>query len=515
MKKILILLTVVMLAVISCTQEKFSINTNTDTNGYKYKTVKGDPFNVREYQLDNGLKVFLSENKEKPEISTMIAVRAGSTYDPKETTGLAHYLEHLMFKGTDKFGTTNWEKEKLLLEDISEQFEKHKATSNEEEKRIIYSVIDSLSQEASKYAVFQEYSKMVSSIGATRTNAFTSYEQTVYVNTIPSNQIDKWLTLESERFSTLVLRLFHTELETVYEEFNSGQSSDYRQAYYKFNSLLFPSHPYGTQTTIGKAEHLKNPSLVNINNYWNKYYVANNMAIIMSGDINFDETIAKIDKHFGGLRRDDNLSHPTFPKEEPITEPIKEDVFGPDAESIQIGFRTEGVNNDKNIIAELIGMILYNGQAGLIDIDLVKKQKVLRAYAYNSVLKDYGMFTLSGSPLEGQTLEEVEELLLAQIEKIKKGDFEDWIQEAIINNEKLRQLRQIEYNYYIYSILQSFIQKEDWANNVARLDKMEKITKQQIIDYANETFKDNYVVVYKRKGENKTSVTVDKPKIFS
>ncbi|MCK4957446.1 MAG: insulinase family protein, partial [Candidatus Cloacimonetes bacterium] len=396
---------------------------------------------------------------------------------------------------------------------ISDEFEKHKATTNEAEKKKIYAVIDSLSQEASKYAVFQEYQKMVSSIGAKRTNAFTSNEKTVYINTIPSNQIDKWLTLESERFSKLVLRLFHTELETVYEEFNTSQSSDSHQAYYKFNKLLFPTHPYGTQTTLGKAEHLKNPSMVNIHNYWNKYYVANNMAIIMTGDLNPDDTIVKIDKYFGDLRKNNELTHPTFPEEKAITKPIKADIYGPEAEFIQIGFRTEGADNEENIIAELIGMILFNRQAGLIDINLVKSQKVLKAYAYNMINKDYGSFTLKGNPLEGQSLEEVEKLLLFELEKIKKGEFDDWLQEAIINYNKLFRLRQIEYNYYTYSILNAFTLGVDWSDEVSRLDKMEKITKQQIVDYANKTFKDNYVTVYKRKGENQNNVMVDKPEI--
>ncbi|OQY38871.1 MAG: hypothetical protein B6226_02955 [Candidatus Cloacimonetes bacterium 4572_65] len=513
MKKVLVILLIILIAVVSCTQEKSNVKTDTDKNGFEYKTVEGDPFNVREYQLENGLKVFLSENKEKPEISTMIAVRAGSTYDPSETTGLAHYLEHLMFKGSSNYGTVNWEAEEKLLKEISDQFEKHKATTDLAEKKEIYTVIDSLSQAASKYAVFNEYKKMVSSLGATGTNAFTSNEKTVYINTIPSNQMDKWLTLESERFSELVLRLFHTELETVYEEFNTSQSSDYRRLSYKFNELLFPTHPYGTQTTLGRAEHLKNPSMVNIHNYWDKYYVANNMAVIMVGDLDFDETIVKVNKHFSSLKTNDSLTHPTFPKEEEILSPVKESVIGPEAESIQIGFRTEGSSDEQNIIAELVSMILSNGRAGLIDIDLVKKQKVLNAYAYNLIYKDYGSFVLQANPLEGQTLEEAEQLLLAQIEKLKTGDFEDWLQDAIINNEKLSRLNQIEYNYYNYMILEAFTLDVPWADAVSRLDKMEKITKQQIIDYANKTFKDNYVVVYKRNGENTTSVSVDKPTI--
>jgi len=514
MYKLQILLFAIILASFSCKQEKKSdVTVTTDKNGYEYKTVENDPFGVREYTLKNGLKVFLSVNKDKPEISTLIAVKAGSTYDPKETTGLAHYLEHLMFKGTDEIATTNWEKEKVILDQISEQFEKHKATTDKAEKDQIYAVIDSLSQEASKYAVPNEYDKLISSLGAKGTNAFTSNELTAYINTIPSNQIDKWLTLESERFSQLVLRLFHTELETVYEEFNTGQSSDFRQAYYKLNELLFPTHPYGTQTTIGKAEHLKNPSMVNIHNYWKKYYVANNMAVIMTGDLNPDETIVKIDKYFGNLRKDDNLTHPTFPKEKEITEPVKADVYGADAEFVQIAFRTKGANDEDNIKDELISMILSNGQAGLIDIDLIKTQKVLKAYAYNDIKKDYGEFVLQAYPQANQSLEDVETLLLNEIEKIKKGEFEDWLIEAIVNDTKLNELKQIEYNYYIYSILDAFILDVPWEKQVERLDKMSKITKQEIVDYANKTFKNNYVVVYKRKGENKNIVKVEKPKI--
>jgi len=511
-KSIFSLLVFILISSISFAQS-FAVKIHKDKHGYEYKTVDGDPFGVREYQLKNGLKVYLSENKEKPVISTMIAVKAGSTYDPKDNTGLAHYLEHLMFKGTSKIGTVDWDKEKVLLDEISDLFEEHKAATDPEKKKEIYAKIDKLSTEAAEYAAPSEYDKMISSIGARGTNAFTSNEHTVYVNTIPSNQLDKWMTVEGERFSELVLRLFHTELETVYEEFNSGQSSDFRQAYYKYNSLLFPTHPYGQQTTIGKAEHLKNPSMVNIHKYWEKYYVANNMAVIMSGDLDFDETIQKIDKYFGHLRKDEKLSHPTFEKEKPITKPIDSSIYGPEAEFVKIGFRTQGANDEDNLIAELISMILYNGKAGLIDLDLIKSQKVLRASVNNNIMRDYGNLSLTAYPLEGQKLEDVKELLLGELDKIKKGEFEDWLPEAIINNKKLSTLRKIEYNYYIYDILNSFTLDVPWNNEVSRLDRMSKIKKQQIIDYANKYFHNNYVVVYKRKGENKDVVKVEKPNI--
>ena len=189
-----------------------------------------DPFKVKKYTLENGLTVFISENHNEPRIQTMIAVKAGSKFDPPQTTGLAHYLEHMLFKGTSKTGTINWEKESSLLKQISDQFEAHLKTNDQTEKKNIYKAIDSLSYEASKFAIPNEYDKMVSSLGASGTNAFTSNDMTVYVNEIPANALSKWASLESERMGELVLRLFHTELETVYEEFNRNADNDKRWA---------------------------------------------------------------------------------------------------------------------------------------------------------------------------------------------------------------------------------------------------------------------------------------------
>ncbi|MDZ7742544.1 MAG: insulinase family protein [Bacteroidota bacterium] len=283
----------------ACTQSGSKTQTHTDPNGYQYTTVQDDPFKVRIYELDNGLKVYLTKNQDEPRIQTLIAVRAGSTYDPPETTGLAHYFEHMMFKGTDEFGTMNWEAENVYIEKISDLFEEHKKADDPEKKARIYHQIDSLSGIAAQFAVANEYDKMVGAMGAKGTNAGTSSEFTVYMNNIPANQLEKWLNLEKERFSDPVLRIFHTELETVYEEFNMSQDNDGRKLNMALMQGLFKKHPYGTQTTIGEPEHLKNPSMVNIMNYFDTYYVPNNMAIVLSGDIDFDETIKLIDEYWG------------------------------------------------------------------------------------------------------------------------------------------------------------------------------------------------------------------------
>jgi len=207
----------------------------------------------------------------------------------------------MLFKGTDEFGSSDWESEEPLIAEISNLYEVHRAEKDPIKKEAIYRQIDSISFVASKFTIANEYDKMVASIGAAGTNAHTNYEETVYHNKIPANELNKFLSMEKDRFSKLVLRLFHTELEAVYEEFNRIQDSDGWKMYLTKLDALYPNHPYGQQSLIGTSEHLKNPSLVDINNYFEKYYVPNNMALVLVGDLEFDKTIKIVDATFGTM----------------------------------------------------------------------------------------------------------------------------------------------------------------------------------------------------------------------
>ena len=479
---------------------------------YNFETVENDPLNTLIYTLDNGLKIYMSINKGEPRIQTHIAVNTGSKQDPADATGLAHYLEHMLFKGTSKIATLNWEEEKGLLQQISDLYEKRRNLTEKEERDAIYRQIDSISGEAAKYVVANEYDKMIGSIGAKRTNAYTSLERTVYINDIPSNEFEKWLTVESERFNELVLRLFHTELEAVYEEYNRSRDNDYWLAYEAMSKQLFKKHPYGTQTTIGTSEHLKNPSMEKIHQYFSERYVPNNMAIILAGDIDPDNAVDLIKKHFGHYK---SKEVPQFisPKEDEITEPEFVTIKGSDVARVNIGFRLPGVKNKDLYMVDLFEGLLNNGQAGLIDLNLIKAQKVLQAYSSARVNKDYSTFHLSGTPREGQSLEEVKDLLLAEIEKIKAGDFEEWMLPAVIKNFKLRDQRHNLYNYIrTHKMTDAFILGLDWTEVVHQNDKLNKVTKQDIIDFANTYLKENYVVVYKETGEA-NNPKVEKPEI--
>ncbi len=497
----------------SCSSEGYKTKSATDANGFVYEYVTNDPLQARIYSLDNGLKVYLSFNADEPRIATLIGVRAGSTSDPVETTGLAHYFEHMMFKGTNKIATLDWEKESAELDVISDLFEQHRNTNDPELKKAIYHEIDSVSQIAASYVTANEYDKLVSGLGAKRTNAGTSYESTVYINDIPSNEFQKWLKLESERFENIVLRLLHTELETVYEEFNMYQDMDRARASNALMEGLFPTHPYG-RDVIGLPEHLKNPSMVNIYKFAETWYRPNNMVIALSGDLDMDKTIVQINETFGRLKANPDLPVIEQPIEEPITEPVIKEIVGPEAESISLAFRFDGENSMDNKYVTLINMLLSNSQAGLIDINLNQKQTVLRAGSYAYFMRDYGIHNFYGQPREGQSLEEVKDLLLEQLEKIKNGEFDDWMIEAVINDMELSQIRQQESNFSrAFEFVDVFIKDIPYTDRLKFVDELRKITKEDLMKFAKDKYGENYVVVYKRTGENTGLVKVDKPVI--
>lgn len=508
--KLTYLLVIAVLAVIGYNASKQMNNIEN-----QFETAQNDPLNAQIYTLDNGLKVYLSVYKDAPRVQTYIAVRAGSKNDPSDATGLAHYLEHMLFKGTDKYGSLDYEKESVLLDQIEALYEEYRQVPMEDEsnRNRIWAQIDSVSGEAAKFAIANEYDKMISGIGAKGTNAYTSAESTVYVNDIPSNQLEKWLAIEAERFRMPVFRLFHTELEAVYEEKNRGLDNDGRKMFEAMLEGLFQKHTYGTQTTIGTVEHLKNPSLTEIRKYFNKNYVPNNMAICMSGDFDPDQVIVWINEKFGAFER---KADPEFIAgvEEPITTPIIKDVYGPDAERLYMAFRFPGIAERDAQVMRMIDMVLSNSQAGLIDLNLNQEQKVLQASCFPYTLKDYSSHILFGVPKQGQSLDQVKELLLAEVEKVKAGDFPDWLIPAIISDMKLDKIKKYESNSSrANEFVEAFILDINWKDYVKEFEVLESITKEEVIEVANKYYQDNYVLVRKNLGEDASVRKVSKPAI--
>ena len=482
---------------------------------YKYETVKGDPLETKIYTLDNGLKVYMSVNEEAPRVKANIVVKVGGKNDPSETTGLAHYFEHLMFKGTEQFGTSDYAAEKPLLDQIEALFEVYRTTTDEAERAALYHKIDSISYLASDYFIPNEYDKLVSFIGSEGTNAFTSTDMTVYVEDIPSNQIENWAKIQADRFSNAVIRGFHTELETVYEEKNMSLTKDFRKALETIDGILFPDHPYGTQTVLGTQEHLKNPSIVNIKNYYKKYYVPNNMAICLSGDFDPDEMVAIIEKYFGGMQPNEDLSELTLKTEFQLEAPVEKEVYGLDAETIIMGWKYPGASSDEALIAEVAASVLYNGTAGLIDLNINQELKVLGAYGMSYPRPDAGELIIMANPKQDQTLEEVRDIILEEVAKLRNGEFDEALLAGTISNLKLSQMRKLESNDSRADMfVNSFINGTEWKDEVKKLDNMSRITKEDIIGWAEKYIRDNnYAIVYKRQGEDKNVIKVTAPKI--
>jgi len=467
-----------------------------------YKLVQApladDPMQVSIYQLDNGLTVYLSENHESPTFRSEIVVRSGSRDDPADATGLAHYLEHLMFKGSQTMGTIDWEKEKIHIDKIYELYEEHAAATDPEERAAIWEKINEESMLAAQYAVPNEIDTLFNTFGFSGINAYTASDRTVFLEIVPANRAEQWAMIESARFTKPVFRLFQTELEIVYEEKNRSLDNKQRIIQEELFKQLYGEHPYGSQTALGSIEDLKNPRLQRIKQFVEEHYVANNMAIVISGDIEKESMMDVIDRHFSHLpHREQQAFGRPMPK--PLDGRVFSEVSYPGEEMVMLGYATQALGGEDVEALKVLDMILSNAQAGLIDLNLNQQQKVVHAGSFPYLRNDAGSQFFYAIPKQGQTCEEAEQLLLEQIELVKQGKFEDWILPAIVADFKKTYKASLEDNTSRAGIItESFSAHEDWATTVQELDRIEQITKADIIRVAQKYFNDDYAVVYRR-----------------
>ena len=473
-----------------------------------------DPMATHIYTLKNGLKVYLTVNHDEPRIQTYVAVRTGSRNDPAESTGLAHYLEHLMFKGTTRFGTLDYQKEKPLLDSIEAQYEVYGQTQDEAARRAIYARIDSFSHEASKYAIANEYDKMMAGIGSTGSNAYTSTDVTCYQENIPCHALEPWARVQAERFRNMVIRGFHTELEAVYEEYNMHLTRDFDKMNNAVYAILFPHHPYGTQTTIGTQEHLKNPSLRNVMQYYHEWYVPNNVAICMSGDLDPDETVRVIEQYFGDWQPSDSLPKRDFPLEKPLTAPRDTTVVGQEAPMVALAWRVPAQADPQYLVMEVAGQVLNNDKCGLFDQNLNNAQQVMQSGAFLDGMTDQSALWAMGYPKEGQTLEQVRDLMLQQVRLLTSGQWDESLLKAIVNNMKRKELEDMRSNELRASrMVDAFVAGQPWADAVAEMQRLDTLTKKTVTDCARRMLTDGYACVYKRQGIDTTAKKIEKPHI--
>jgi len=460
----------------------------------------GDALKTTVHRLSNGLTVYLSPNSQTPRVAANIAVRAGSKNDPADSTGMAHYLEHMLFKGTHALGTLDDAKESVHLARILALYERHFAATDPAERAGIYKEIDAENIAASQYAVPNELSKIYAQLGVTGVNAYTLDEQTVYVANFPSNRAEAWATVEAERFARPVFRLFLGELETVYEEKNRSLDNAADILSEALKQRLYGEHPYG-RAIGGSIEHLKNPSLKKMHEFYERWYVPENMAITLAGDFDRKAMLALVEKQFGAwkpkkLAADDQRTLPVL-RGEAIVE-VKHNA----EEMVQIVWPTVPARHPDADALRVLALMLSNGRTGLIDLRLNLAQRVKSAGSGAEFLSEAGELSVHAVPKLGQTLEQARALLLEAVDAAKAGEFsEEDLRGAIVGYE-VGEKTQLESNEALASRMTgSFIRGEPWTATVESLNRLRRVTKADAVRVAAKYLDENRITGYRRNGK--------------
>jgi len=457
-----------------------------------------DGMGVTIHRLANGLTVYLSPNKGEPRVSARVVVRAGSKNDPADSTGMAHYLEHMLFKGTSRLGTLDFEKERPHLERIRALYEDLFKTKNEAARAKIYEEIDAANGLASAFAVPNEFDRFYRGIGAEGLNAYTSDEQTVYVVSIPANRLEAWARVEAERFKSPIFRLFQTEIETVYEEKNRSMDNAERILGDELESRLFKKHPYGQQPTLGSIEHLKNPSLAKMYAFYERWYAPNNMAIALSGDFDRAKTLELIKRNFGAWTPRALPQLPAWELPRPKGEETYEVKYEAE-QKVEVAWLTVPHSHPDADALAVMDMIVDNAAAGLFNLRLNQAQKVKASGSYPSMRNDAGSWNAWALSKKGQTPEEAKTLLLEAIDSLKAGDFSEDDVAAVIVNFELGDKAQLESNDSRVGVMAAnFIAAEPWERTVGRLERMRGIKKADVVRVANKYLDADRIVVYRR-----------------
>ncbi len=467
--------------------------------------------NVQYYELENGLKVYLNEDNNASNVYGAVWVNVGSKNDPAEATGIAHYLEHMLFKGTQELGTQNYLLEKPHLDSIKLLYDQLALESDKDAKLRIQKMINAQELKASKYAIPNEFDRLIKSIGSTGVNASTSKDYTNYYNYFPANQLAKWLDIYAHRFQDPVFRLFQSELEAVYEEKNRAGDDLERRVTTKFGEFIYGDHPYSTQTNLGSIDHLKNPSLTKMYQYFQKYYVPNNMALVLCGNINAADAKPLIEATFGKLKRGPEPEFPVYEKNQFKDRTVEKVRITPIKAGF-MGYKLVPVGHPDRPALELIGSMMSNAnQTGFID-QINLNNEALYAGAYQEFLEEDGSTFIFYVPkIFGKSLKKFEDKIRASFQGIADGNFTDEYFESIkygfYRNFSLSMEQLATRGRYLGL---SFIYDLDYAEYLSFSDKVRALSKEEVQRAAAKYYGKDYFTLQSRTGFPKKE-KLDKP----
>ncbi len=456
---------------------------------------------VQKYTLDNGFTVYLNEDHSATSVMGMVTVKGGSKRDPEGASGVAHYFEHIMFKGTDQIGTVNYQEEKIYLDSIALAYDQLGKTTDKKERETIQLKINTLSIKAADYAIPNEFDKIINSMGGDHLNAFTGYEYIGYLNSFPATEMEKWLEVYSHRFEHPVFRLFQSELETIYEEKNRMADNMGRSFMEVLFKAMYSDTPYGENSIIGTSEDLKNPSISKMRAYFETYYVPNNMALILTGDFDAASVKPLIEEKFGVWKT----------KELPQTKEIKATPFDGRVQVNKrllpikvgvLGYRTVPIGHPDELTLSVCQRLLSNySSTGLLD-ELVNDNKLMSTDADCMNFEELGGdFIVMVPKIIGQSLNKAEKLVLNEIQKLKEGDFSEDLLKAVKLELTTQNQRSIEDSKRrSYTIMNAFVYDQDWNDVMAYSNKINQISKEDVVEIANKYYGNDYLAFYSKMG---------------
>lgn len=456
---------------------------------------------VKEYKLKNGLTVWLNEDHSQPKVFGAVVVKAGAKDCPD--TGIAHYFEHMMFKGTDKIGTVDYDAEKTLLDSIALKYDELAATEDEAVRSQIQKEINELSIRSSDYVIPNEFNRLISKYGGSGLNAATSYDATIYFNTFSPQYMSQWAEINSERLLNPVFRLFQSELETVYEEKNMYGDFIGGPVMDRLLARYFAPHPYA-YPIIGSTKNLKNPRLTEMRKFFEEYYVASNMGLILSGDFDTEAVLPVLEKTFSRIRpgeapKHDIVALPPFKGKEKMK--IKFPV--PLVKAMGMGFRGVPANHEDQVaLAVAVNMLNNANGTGFLD-KLMVDRKIMASMAMNESMNEAGILAVAVIPkLMFQTYGGAEKLVWKEINRVKEGDFSD----EIFNSLKQEQRRQYASNLENIDsrariMMSLYSQGKSWEDYLQEVSGIDALTKEDVVRVARKYFSENYLCVTKTTGK--------------
>lgn len=471
---------------------------------------------LTEYKLDNGLTVMLWEDHDQPDVTGYVVVRAGAVDEPAEYTGLAHYLEHMLFKGTQKIGALDWEAEKPIYDSIIALYDQYCETTDPEQREKLATQINECSMREAKVSSTEDFFNLLDIIGAEGVNAFTSFDVTAYHNSFPEAEMYRWLTIFSDRLIDPVFRTFQAELENVFEEYNMYANNPSSQASKQLMQDIYKGSPY-ERDVIGHPEHLKNPRLSKLIEFYNTWYVPNNMALILVGDFDAEAAKPMIAETFSRLQPKELPARPSYPEVQLTGSKHYNLGYSPQIAWVYPGLKA---NDPDHVVLEFVCNLLSNGQTGLLD-KITIDGEVQYAGVGLDARRNTGRIIIQAVPYydaNQQMFESdkaTEKIVMKEIDKIKAGEISD---EMIVSLKRMyaqsykvaNESSESKMNW----LLSAFMYNMPLEQVLNANDHIQALTKEEIVRVAKKYFsQDHMTISFDEATKTNKAKTLPKPNI--